>query len=667
MNTTDESYLIELAAAGKVTWLATIYRNSPIPGASWFSVDMSFKRTTPYGETSTLNSSVFSEDHVLLIDDAAVTAQALGSASALQFLHRCLAATIGSEGGSHRDYCWAKLILPNISGQVVRADIIPIRLANQELVDDIVSFCRPRQRYDGRVAAIHRLPPDALFKAAAAGLIVTHQTGADGLELCSVIEAGLANRLSVPWLLTSPVAAVQTLAIVEGGHVHPRNGGYASSVYLAAKALGIDVVVLDNPGHWLDGPEYAHWRANFVPVELPDDEADAGLTSRIVTAIKSCGRRIDGMMTLCEWYKPHVAQACEELGLPTDPPRAYEIATNKFQTSTLADHGARLCRSVDDAKKALSLPDVQWPVIVKPCRGWSSEGVVRINRRQELEQALKLLDTSRHGTEFLIEPYCNGPEVDVNMVLLDGEIAFFDICDDFPKPADAEKGSSFLELQSVYPSILPTVETELLRDSCLDALRRMGFQNGVFHCEYRVADSAVEYGPVDGLVDLIPLVPQLVSGDNRKPRAWLHEVNPRPPGMTASKVAETTYGVEYWGLYLLTPLRDTARIAALSRPFQDGAQYTSVMVFIGNDYDITRYQGVFDSEDICADLLARRPHLAGHLSNYACFVRRGDKVPHPSMGENMFIAYFNVFSRKSRAEALRLAAEVRSELRIVWK
>ncbi|KAI1192375.1 glutathione synthetase ATP-binding domain-like protein [Nemania serpens] len=663
----NERCLIELLLVGSVTWLATIYRNSPTPGSSWFSVDFSLRRITPYDETSTLDGSVFSDDHVLLIDDTAVTAQALGSTSALQFLHRCLAATVGSEGSRRRDCCWAKLIIPNISGQVVRADIIPIRLKNQELIDDVVPFCRPRQWYDNsRVAAADRPPLDTLFKAAAAGLTVVHQSGADGLGLCNLIEAGLANRLSMPWLLKSPVAAVQTLAIVEGGHVHPRNGGHSSLVYTASQALGIDVVVLDNPGHWLDGPEYAHWRAAFVPVELPDNEPDDGLTSRIVTAVRSCGRRIDGMMTLCEWYKPHVARACLELGLPTEPPRAYEIATNKFETSTLANNGALLCYSVGDAKKALSLPDVQWPVIVKPCRGWSSEGVVRVDSREELEQAFKLLDTNRHGTEFIIEPYCNGPEVDVNMVLLDGEIAFFEICDDFPKPADGRKGESFLERESVYPSLLPTVETELLRDSCLDALRKMGFQNGVFHCEYRVADSTVKYGPIDGLVDLVPRNKPVSIGD-RKPRAWLHEVNPRAPGTTVSKVIETTYGVEYWGLYLLTPLRDTARISALTRPFRDGAQYSAVMVFIGNDYDITRYQGVFDSEDICADLLAHRPHLASHISNYACFVRRGEKVPHPSTGENMFIAYFNVFSRKSRAEALRLAAEVRTELRIVWK
>jgi hypothetical protein len=122
--------------------------------------------------------------------------------------------------------------------------------------------------------------------------------------------------------------------------------------------------------------------------------------------------------------------------------------------------------------------------------------VARFNTPEEFEAALSLIDTRRHGVEFVLEPYCNGPEVDVNVVLWEGEIVFFEICDDFPKPADSLQSTgsqSFHELDSVYPSILPSSEIELLRSSCQDALRAMGFDRGVFHTEYRVAVSSVEY------------------------------------------------------------------------------------------------------------------------------------------------------------------------------
>jgi hypothetical protein len=39
--------------------------------------------------------------------------------------------------------------------------------------------------------------------------------------------------------------------------------------------------------------------------------------------------------------------------------------------------------------------------------------------------------------------------------------------------------------------------------------------------------------------------------------------------------------------------------------------------------------------------------------------KRGDHIPHPDTGKNMFLAYFNVFSRD---EVLRLAKEIRKQL-----
>lgn len=72
--------------------------------------------------------------------------------------------------------------------------------------------------------------------------------------------------------------------------------------------------------------------------------------------------------------------------------------------------------------------------------------------------------------------------------------------------------------------------------------------------------------------------------------------------MTESQIIESTYGINYWGLTLLIAVSDKARVRALSHPFKQGPQYTCIMVFIPADYPIS-CEGVFDSDDICADLL----------------------------------------------------------------
>lgn len=365
--------------------------------------------------------------------------------------------------------------------------------------------------------------------------------------------------------------------------------------------------------------------------------------------------------------------ARELLGLPTQSPLPYTTATNKYKTSTFEGHRAYQASSVDEAVAICSSAiDLPYPLIIKPCNGWSSEGVTLVHRASDIPSAVQAIDTSRHGTAFVLEPYCSGPEVDVNLILLDGEILFFEVCDDMPKSADSNGSGSlntFIELNSAFPSALPQDEIEILRDSFHASLLRMGFDSGIYHIEGRVQNSRVNYRAVDGIVDLYPAedtstpsrIPDIV------PKAWLIEINPRPPGMKGTEIIESTWGVDYWSLALLMALRDDARIRALSLPFVSGPQYTCIMVFIPTDYDVERCEGIFDSDDIVAELFERRPDLALTVSKAGCLVHRGQRIAHPSNGYNSFLAYFNVYSRNGRETALRLANAIRSEVRFSFK
>lgn len=136
--------------------------------------------------------------------------------------------------------------------------------------------------------------------------------------------------------------------------------------------------------------------------------------------------------------------------------------------------------------------------------------------------------------------------------------------------------------------------------------------------------------------------------------------------MKGTQVIESTHGVDYWGLAMLLALRDKERVRALAHPFKNGPQYTCVMVFIPAYYQIESCEGIFDSGDICLDLMRRRPDLAAHVSKCGCLVQKGQRVAHPSTGINSFLAYFNVFSRSSREEALYLAQQVRAEVRFAF-
>ncbi|THY19407.1 glutathione synthetase ATP-binding domain-like protein [Aureobasidium pullulans] len=626
----------------------------------WQSIELVLQLES-FIDTTTFNNG-FESARVFCVDANDEVKEAKFSDKTAQFFWQCLRATAVTGPGVD---CVVRLVVPLQSGYIVRSDIIPLRLQDLECVKTVTSFADPLQTFAGEgVTCSDCSNLEPLFSAAAAGLILNVSSTDTELE-SSTIDLELENRLSLPWILPGP-AQHKTLVLVDANSADPAKGGNGSGLYLAAQALGIKLVVLDNANHWLEEPQYAHWREAFIPTRLTNPP-EGDLTEILLKSIKAYGKPIDGIITFADSYWTYIADAAKQLGIPTAPKEALRTATNKYLTSKDVGHEAYRASCLDEALDIASKNDLPYPLIVKPCDGWSSEGVSRVDSFDQLTTAIKAIDESRHGSEFVMEKYCAGPEVDANFVLLDGEVLFFEVCDDLPKSAENNGPSlgslnNFHELNSVYPSALPTEEIDVLRNSFLDTLLKMGLKDGIMHLEGRVDRSSVDYEMENGILDLHPRK----SAGSEPASAWLIEINPRPLGMTGSQIVESTYGVDYWGLALLIAVQDRSRVRALSHPFKNGPQYHCIMVFIPADYP-SSCEGLYDSEDLCADLMSRRKDLASHISRSGCFVKRGQKVPHPSTGVHSFLAYFNVFSRKSRHEALQLAKEVRDEVRYSFK
>lgn len=622
---------------------------------SWQSINIFFKETSRSPKFSWPKNA---EDARLWIELPAnenpqIDSQDFGSAAGFGFVLDCLLAA------DHEHGSVARLVIPQSRGYIIRSDIIPLRLLDCSLVARVLSFSKPHQFFNGKAISIENLQqlPNA-FAASAGGMLLKRVDSTDINTLDSLfasLDLELRNRLSFPWLsIQAPKR--QTLAIVDGGISSPDNGGTGESIYTAAEALGIDMVVFDNPGHWMDGPRYSHWCKAFIPLEL-QLKPDAGFASRIVEAVRSYEGQIDGIITFRDHYKFPVAEAALQLSLPTYPPSAYEIATDKFKTSISEGHHAYQASSVKQASSIVQEHNLEFPLIIKPCNGFLSEGVFRAENLPQLEAGVRAIDTDRHDKDFVIEKYCEGPEVDANFVLCDGEVIFFEVSDDFPKSADVNghgNVKTFIELANVLPSKLPEHELAILRDSLRQSLLRMGFQDGFYHLEARVENSSMEYATKTNVLDLT----QRSAPAKGAPSAWLIEVNPRPPGIQASDAVRHTYGVEYFGIALLFALTDKHRVKPLCHPFAQGPQYWCEMVFIPVENG-----GVYDSGNVCLELLDRRPDLAQSISACFCFLKRGDRVPDPMSGINSWVAYFNVFSRESRAHLLDLADCVRREVR----
>ncbi|KAI0537242.1 hypothetical protein GGR58DRAFT_527468 [Xylaria digitata] len=603
-----------------------------------------------------------------------LTSETLAQEHAFEFLHECLrAVTKTPQTGT----ATARFVIPLQSGTIIMSDIVSYRLRDAFWVESTASFAAPLQVFPGSPLALDTISlPDIFYASAGAALLnpSVSPESATG-RLPPEVESDFKDKLSIPWISATPISR-KRLVLVGSSNQDPEGGGWTQFARRAAVALGIDLVFIDKEDGWLARGNYGSWYETLLPTPASWwAEPSVDELVKLVEGYQAQNKdkKIDGIATFIEALQVPISVAAERLGLPHELPSAFERATNKYKLGLFQNRPAFLASNAEDVVKLVAAPGNQlgFPLIVKPSFGLNSEGVTRVDEAAELEDAISAArksgrSRSEVGDRVLVERYCEGPEVDVNMVFVDGEVLFSEICDDFPKGADVGENTkavapdhrrNFQETNMVFPSALPDDELQALQNAVENTIQGLGFRNGVMHVEARIAQSKRSYQSVDGVVDLHER-----DAVEDAPTPWIIEVNPRPPGLFASQTPGSVYGIDYWGISLLLRVGDQARAAALSQPFANGAQSHTVLVMIRAEFDKS-CEGIFDSDDVCAELLGRHPDLKEHLGRYGCLLKRGEKIPHPSEGRNTFVAYINVFSRTSRQEALVIAKKVREEIR----
>jgi biotin carboxylase len=573
-----------------------------------------------------------------------------------------------------------RLVFSQEAGTLVRSDFLSYRLHGCEVVHAVRDFLEPLSTVAPILTekAVGINTSDdflQLVRSAIGAVIAQHNGEKEGLQtLYSRLDTEFEMRLSFPWVVQQPLAHRRVFWVQGRANIEA-----SRQFYQAAKALGITLVVLDEPGHWLedDCGRHAHFREAFIPTNI---DADEGLTQRIVDAVKAYPHRVDGIVSISDVRLPFIARACEILGLPTSSSAAYTIAGDKGLTRRLEsrdlDDESFVLKTTDELGRVLAARKdrpIQFPLIVKPCTGWNSDCVVKVHNEDELYAAVRRA-SARHAssparsTGVVVEPYIDGPEVDADFIMLDGEVLFCDITDDFPctgdlpdsqQPQKATFAANFMETLMDVTSALPEDEKDMMRESLRKTIARCGFQSGVFHCEARVRDSRAYYKPRsdNGILDL--QVRESQGGSEEKPSCYLHEINARPPGYICCVAAMLAYGVDYYAIRLLLSLgpSENARVRALSQPFLGGKpQYT-----VGNTVLAPTRAGIMASDDALLEFLDANPALRKHVVAHQTLKLRGDVVQGPDSSELWWVGAVTVMSRTGRKECLEIAQQVREQ------
>ena len=265
--------------------------------------------------------------------------------------------------------------------------------------------------------------------------------------------------------------------------------GYQTRAFdAAAKKLGVELVFVTDRCHQLDDP----WNDCALPVrfEAPEEAAYAAMQAQ-------AGQSVEGVLALGDRPTLAAAYAARGLAIPHNHPASVEACRSKMRLrEVFRDAGLPTpwFRSVPlHAIPEPALMGINYPCVLKPISLSASQGVVRVNNRDEfvagagrlkrlLESAEVQATREPNLDRMIVEEYLPGREVAVEGLLTDGELRVLAI---FDKP-DPLEGPYFEETIYVTPSRLTPAEQELAKKSFTDATRALGLTHGPVHGEFRL-------------------------------------------------------------------------------------------------------------------------------------------------------------------------------------
>ncbi len=248
---------------------------------------------------------------------------------------------------------------------------------------------------------------------------------------------------------------------------------------LKAKEMGLQVAVVDfNPQ--AIGVPYADMYYNASTM---DEDA-------VLAAAEDY--KPDGIMTLAtDMPMRGVSKASDKLRLHNINYETAVKATDKYEMiKAFKEHDvpSPWYFAVDTLEELKShVGDVVFPCIIKPTDNAGSHGVAKVYNFKELLNNYEYAHScSRHG-KVIIEEYLDGPEVSVEVMVVDSEVYVLQITDKITTEAP-----HFVEMGHTQPSQLPMVAQQAIRDVTVAACKAIGIDKGPAHVEMKVT----QRGPV---------------------------------------------------------------------------------------------------------------------------------------------------------------------------
>ena len=248
----------------------------------------------------------------------------------------------------------------------------------------------------------------------------------------------------------------------------------------AAESLGIDLVVAsENPPPFDMGDRYLH-------IDCSDPQSAADSITKMGDEIA-----FDGVVAADDAGVMVASLAGTTLGLAANKPDAARatrdklLLRNRLATAEVPQPRFVALEPTQSSAEEIAQA-VGFPLVVKPLSRSASQGVIRVDRPQDLpatiDRVRRIIGDDEHSSRLLLEAYLPGEEVAVEGLVRNGELMVLAI---FDKP-DTSKGPSFPETILVTPSRLSDNSQQECIRVAEAALRGLGLTHGPVHIELKI-------------------------------------------------------------------------------------------------------------------------------------------------------------------------------------
>lgn len=273
-------------------------------------------------------------------------------------------------------------------------------------------------------------------------------------------------------------------------------GIYQVPLIKKAREMGIYTIVVSIPGNY---PGFS--LADKVIYENTVDY------ERVLEVARK--EQIDGIVTAgTDVAVITIGKVCDELGLTGISFDAARIASNKIRMKKkYEEYGVRTARFrevsfEDDLYEKTG--ELNFPLIFKAVDSSGSRGIIRVNSREEFENARAVVKESTHTDHFIIEEFIEGKEFGAQAFVYRGEVKFILPHGDYVFQGDTGVPVGHFAPYELEDAVIADARLQLER-----AIRAMGLDNCAINADFILKDDktyVLELGGRSGATCLAELV-----------------------------------------------------------------------------------------------------------------------------------------------------------------